>query len=57
MSERINIKWTPGLPSGHKAAVRSQRGLKKISGYERIEEELGREVCELPPGLAKKEIE
>jgi hypothetical protein len=56
VSDRINIKWRPGLAAGAKNRVRQDRGLRRVPGYELIEAELGWEVCELPPGLALKEI-
>lgn len=57
MNERIYIKWKPGANAAVKAGVRASRGLNRVGGYERLESEIGWEVCELPPGLQKKTVE
>jgi hypothetical protein len=53
---RLSIKWRPGASASDRAALKSQRGLKRVPGYELIERELGWEIVSLPPGLAKKEL-
>lgn len=54
MSERINIKWRADASPHAKRFVREQQFLKHLDGYERLEQE-GWEVCELPPGITRRD--
>lgn len=57
MTERINIKWIPAVSGDdsrtHRDEVRAHVNIKKCPGYHMLEAG-GWEVCECPPGLAKK---
>jgi hypothetical protein len=52
---RVNIKWKPGRAKEGRDFIGS-KALRTVPGYELLAE-IGWEVYELPPGLAKKPIE